>query len=269
MNLMVCLILGFSMFWQSEEAKPGKTHFTPIPEGNVIQVGPFEFTVPESQLLAYGENAQYMYRLLQAQSIDRCEGILFSTSATWSYGISIQFEPSNDLVYQPVLTAEQFEQLWQGRSIFSGNNGDLERKVRYPLEMNAEEKSVFFGYDEKGADGQEIVIARKVYMSNEGMLVLTLRSDLLQHSAFEPEILRAFHEGVTPAAYDSKPPAGGQKSVLQLFGVRLSLNPSAATPPANSPAATEPEGPNLVLSGVVIGIALLVLFGAFVLSRKN
>lgn len=270
MNWTVCLILGLAVFWQAEEADSGKTRFTPITEGNVIRVGPFDLVVPEGQFLAYAENAQYMFHLLQAQNIDRCEGVLFSSSATWSYGISIQFEPSNNFLFQPEITADQFEQLWQGRSIFTVEKDGLPRKVRYPFEMNTEEKSVFFGYEEADEDGHDVVVARKIYMSNEGMLVLTLRSDLLQHDAFETEILRAFRESVTPVTYDAKIPVAGQQSVLQLLGVALSLNPTAAEPPPASRAGSvEPEGPNLVLSGVVIGVAVLVLVGAFVLSRKS
>ncbi len=270
MNWTACLILGLSIFWQSGEADSGKTRFTPITEGNVVRVGDFDLIVPEGQFLAYAENAQYMFHLLQAQNIDRCEGVLFSASATWSYGISIQFEPSNNFLFQPSLSAEQFDQLWQGRSIFTVEKDDIVRKVRYPFEMNPEEKSVFFGYEEPDEDGHDVVVARKIYMSNEGLLVLTLRSDLLQHDAFEAEILRAFRESVTPSTYDAKTPAAGQQSVLQLLGVPLSLNPTTTEPSAGSGAeSVEPEGPNLVLSGVVIGVALLVLVGAFVLSRKS
>lgn len=266
MRLVLMLLLSVSFFVAAQDEKVDDTRFTPITEGNVLDFGPFNMTIPDGVLVALGSDAQYMYRLMHVDTIPNCEAIFFSASATWSYGVSLQWVPGSDFLFGPPLNAEQFNGLWDGRDIVSGKKDDKKRNIRFPFELNTDEASAFFGYETFHGEDHNDIVARKVYLSEEGVLVLTLRSEGIQHEAFEEEIGRIFSGMIVPSPPKSAQPRAGQHSFVSLFGIPLELKQEQ---PAEVAADAQEEGPNYLVSGVVIVAALGVLGAAAFMSRKS
>ncbi|CAM2008142.1 hypothetical protein [Acanthopleuribacter pedis] len=268
MTMTMVFLLSLPLAFQEAEEEKDDTRFLPVTEGNVIEVGPFLLTVPTGILMAYSENAQYMYRLLHVENIPNCEAVMFSMSGTWTYGISVQWFPSNNVLLEPIVDAPTFERLWNQRDVVSGKSDGVPRTVIYPFTVNLEEHSAFFGYKAEPKDEHSDIVARKVYVSDQGALIMTLRSNVLEHDAFEEEILRVFHEAVSPPGLPEQEVTLDSRSYLTLFGVPLKQSTDQSAAEENAETAAE-EGPNLMMSGVVIVLALGVLGFAVFLSRKS
>ena len=264
--IMIWALLVVGVFAQ-DEVDMDKERFTPITEGNVLQAGPFTYRVPAGNYYAFGADATHMFRLLHAESIPNCEGVFFSASATWTYGVSLQWFSSSDLLFQPKINHEKFIGLLNNVNFKTGRQSKEPHQVVYPFEINEDENSAFFGFRTMDS-GHDEVLARKIYLADEGVLVLTLVSKGDQHEFFEKEILNVF-SAVDPVAFTPRKPEAGAQSYLNFFGIPLKITPTPPPPSAETEATeAEPEA-NYTMSIVVIAASVVVLGFAFVLSRKG
>ncbi|CAM2066594.1 hypothetical protein SCOR_14545 [Sulfidibacter corallicola] len=248
--------------------------FRPINEGNVIEMGPYQYTVPPGVWLAHEEHAQHMYGLLNTDYIDNCHGVFFSASGTWSYGVSIQWYPGDLYRMAPAVTEEQFFQFLGDKDLLPGFPSKGERTVAMPPTTSEDGTSFEVGFryapDESNA-GEGRVLARKVWISTEGALVYTLMSKGDHYDVHQEEIRGIFDNVVQIRFPDAEAPKQSYTSYLSFFNIPLELTVNTGDQ-ANAGAETLPAGEPQVdwtASALVIGLGVVILVVAFVISRRK
>ena len=262
---MLVFLFSAMLLIQDPHDHPGpeeNTEFAPIPENNVVDFGPFSVTVPVGTLLTPEENAPQMFALLRQEYIPNCNGIFFSSSNEWDYGVAIQYVPDQVFSIYPQLDPEAWASIFKKRHLLNAGPGSADSEMVVPPNWDEQGHSFTLGMSYPLPDEQDHdIVIKKVWVSNMGAIIFSMRATSAGYRIHNGEINRILSSvKINPEALSAPPPADAI-SYTELY----SVTPRAADPTPPAPASNES---GIVLLGMFLGFVLLAVSISIVVLKK-
>lgn len=250
---LLCLLLQETPVQDSSTPTTGETTtqekvFTPITEGNVVNVGSFTLTVPPGALYASEDDAPAMFKLAKAAYIPNCAGIFFSKNDDWSFCGVVQYFPVQPFSWDPELPAEYFEGAFQRRHLYNLSLIAGTGQVILPPTLDKDQGTFSMGmhYAEEEGNSKGVFIKQMWVNAQEGVL-LSIRADSFESYQNNEEMITAMMDSITPGemapeSLDAKP-----TSYLRLLGI--------------NPEKKNAEASEGIPTPVLVGSVLLLVFG--------
>lgn len=235
--LMICLMF-------QEQTKT----FHPITEGNVIQVGTFDITVPTGTVYANEDDAPLMFKLAKADYVPNCAGIFFSKSNTFQYCGVIQHVPYQPHTLTPVMPDKYFTDIFGTRHIYNLSTLTGSAEVILPPTYDETEHAFSLGYHYQDTPENTGVFVKKVWVTNQDALLLSIRVDNFDvYQTFEEE-LTGILLSIAPTGRATEPLMTQPISYLELLGL-TEQHPVQST---KMPLVTIIVSVTLALLGIVL-----------------
>ena len=250
----------FLLCFMAQEIK-----YIPISPGNVVPIDSFQVTVPDGVLLAEEDNVASLYPLIGVEGIPNCAGIFVDDSNDWDYQMIIQhwafqrfsMEDVDPSVFTTIFSQTHF-------LTTQPYVGDVDFFM--PPVVNELDRTFSFGVHYFNTELRAGFFAKKVWLSDQGGLIITLNAT---EEAYErnAEKIAAIFQSVSLNPNEEKVELKtAPLDFLALLGV------SKQEPPPVEAVAAPGEGLSTSVILTSLGLAVLaglLLFFAMKLQKQG
>lgn len=253
---MCCLLFLLLGFQDPGTAGP---RWEPIPAGNRIDIGSFQFVIPDRCYYTGEENVHNMFRLAGADYIPNAVGMLFSTSATWDYSITVQHFPFQAFVLEPVLSEDELFQIFSKSHLYTLGPVEGQATWVHPPTVDAEKNSFALAMRYAEEDGNYVYI-KKVWATPHDALVFSLKAT---EAAYQDDV-EPISAALNAVTINGTPREGDESYEVISYLELLGLNPQLDLP------ETQRERKSSIWLSVLLAIGgLVLLFFAISILKKQ
>lgn len=248
--------------------------FTPIPAGNVIELGSYRFEIPEGAYYTGADNVQHLFKLAGASFIPHAAGIFYSNASTWDWSVTVQHIPGRFLLAPKVEEAALLAHFSE-YNLYTQEPINEAPNVIMPPTYDEAEQSFTLGLhypphaSEDDGHDHNYVFIKKVWVTQFDAMIFSVRA---QKAAFDDEfgVISDILTSVEVVPRDQVIDEDVQpSSYLSLLGVEFVVpEDQAATAQAETPAETSLRRSLFYSLGLIL-VAGVVLFMALQLRKDK
>ncbi|MDJ0839403.1 MAG: hypothetical protein QNK37_22985 [Acidobacteriota bacterium] len=244
------------------------TTFIPITPGNTVPIDSFQLIVPDGVKMADEDNVTTLYPLIGVSAIPNCAGIIFDGDNDWDYQIIIQHFPFQRFQLDEELDEEILTTLYSQNHFLTKEPYVGDYEFFMPPFLNRNERSFSVGVQYFNTENKAGFFAKKIYISDQGGLVLSLNAKEDAYYRNEEKIQSVFQSvslnpNAEKIALEMEP-----LSYLELLGVSKQVNPQTMVAGSESSGGGLPA--SVIMTSIILaGVAGFLLFFAVRLQKKS
>lgn len=252
-----------------------------IGPGNVFRAGSFDLEIPQGTLLVAEEHLPLMFRVMGAEHIPNCVAMYIDNSDNWDYSISVQHYQDMNVILEPQVDFPGLKEAISRVHLIGFHPVDPPGAFVIEPKIDLEERSFCVGLkysltDGNAAEGEqaerhEVVIARKIWVWENEVLIETLRTTPSTFETFRDVIQSIFSSVRLTSTQQSESATSNSAHVpisyVNLIGLKMQTQPSPDDL-IDSATAEEPRSFGL-LAGILFGIGVVALVLAYKLKTAK
>jgi len=222
-----------------------------IQSGNVVDAGGFRISVPPGINLVIDNDALAVYEALGI-SVPNGKGVFISNQDDHSFHAVLQHYPYQPSVLEPRQPPEFFSDYFSKVHLYYGRPIIGKCTILLPAAFNDDEGSVVIGLSYEGSNQTSAVYYRKVWVTDQEAMVLTLRVSSFDAYLEKEDLLLSLLDAVSHEAAEESPLDIPKESYLTFLGVKAIFQPIDVQGDEGLPMSVKLTSATLLLFAVTL-----------------